>query len=672
MSGNKTSVLVCWRRLLRSMCECGRRLPNDLVLVAFALVICTSERTVFAGAGSTAWNGIGFTLGNGTFNDADKAQLQPLIDQLMKPVDATTPFGPDAGLGLTAKQALARVMQIRANVQKMIDLAKKRGSAARADFLQKQMDNGKVCVSWGMSARGTCLIDHGTEKKESEKILIWAQGVVNGDLPLYSPEIVSRSATIAHENTHAGQSYAHTLPADPPPTPEQERAGTGRQYACNEVEAHGNNETWKKALKDALNVPAYLDPDTPLPDGLDPAIVDILNSIRALNNAAAIAAAADPLRNAMCNESDGDKLAKECYTEAKNAFNDFINGTITQEQLKNRLNDNRWKHYTGWLDHPSFVSEMVPSTITQMSNAAGAGPAIATGLVQIMDFEVLPLSPIDNALLVIGKNGGGNGELQVYFHPGPSNPFFSQATKQILINNDPRLRQNMEIIHDPQSNAYFVYDGESRLIYPLIDTNFDGVPNQLAPAPINPPAPELGSYTQFHFDVGASVPTIIGHELVDLLEPGMPAEQLLIVLKDTNTDGFFESVAEVAIDDYVQWEPAIVASTLLAGSNSLSVFGMPGAVLQVWVTDNSGNLLALKGAGTGQGIAAGVSVSLSSPFMLGEQAVVVDVTNGRRSSNAVVSATVPAASTWSMIVMGLALLCAGTLVVRHGRRVRVG
>ena len=132
----------------------GRRLFRWLALSALLVL-----PAAFLYAGIAAWGGKPLGFGDGTDSDANKRNTMALVDQLKKPKDATNPFGPEAGLGLTQAQAEQRVKDIRNNVKKMVDLAKKQLPAECAEWLQKQFDNGNICISWGMTARGTVDID---------------------------------------------------------------------------------------------------------------------------------------------------------------------------------------------------------------------------------------------------------------------------------------------------------------------------------------------------------------------------------------------------------------------------------------------------------------------------------------------------------------------------------
>lgn len=582
-------------------------------------------------AGFDAWGGKALSFGDGTDTDANKAKIQALIDQLMKPVDPAKPFGPDAGLGLTQAQAEARVKEIRENVKKMVEIAKKRVNAERAKFLCDQFENGNICISWGMKARGTCGIDSDPAKKASEKIAIAASAVVGGPLECYSPAVVTLSATITHENTHAGQSYA-AVGLPPAPTDAQKKAGKGKAFACNEVEAHGDNQTWKTALMTALCDPDNWDPEQPIPDGTDPAIAEVLMCLKDILNPLARIAAAAELKLAMKEEADADKLATECYTKAKNAFGDFIAGALTAGQLRDALNDARWKHYTSWLDSPLFVSEQLPETLTQTRTDVGTGPDIDTTLAFINDFLVWPLPSGGEVLLVIGEDGSGFGELQVYEDTN-ADLFFEEATRQVLFTGASQLQSNMHLLHDEATATLYAYDALDRLTYRIDDSDADDVPDQLGPA-VHVADPLLDDYVAFEFVPGAPVPTILGYPFVDSMSPSLRHDELLVRLRDLDDSGDFETIDQVLVDGLLVWDPTFEPSTFGHLAPALDVYGPPGAVLQVWLTNDSGALLQPRGNTIGQGIAATASVNLTPPFQYGEQMVIVDVTHGTRSPNA--------------------------------------
>lgn len=597
-----------------------------LPLLLTAALVGTSDR---AFADADVWGGKGYSLGNGTCNPADLAKIQPLVVQLMKPVSAANPFGPNAGLGLNQAQAVAKVKEIRANIGKMVALAKGRNNAARSKFIQDQFDAGNICVSWGMTVLGTNIIDKAVAKKASEITVMNIKDFIGGPMACHDPIIVCGADTIHHENRHAGQSYAPDLPANP--TADQTRAAKGMKYACNEVEAHGDAETWYGELETALCNANLINPAMPLPGGLNPAIKSILESLRAIADPAARAAAIAKLKKAAKRDSDWNGDAKACYQIAKNAFNNFILGNITKAQLKAILNNNRWKHYTSWLDHPAFVRKVAPATIEQSTSLGDPGPDINTGLQEIKDFEVLAPFGGNNALLVIGTDGGGFGELQVYFDTN-GDELFEAASQQILFTGAFLLQSNMDLFMDPETQQMFVYDALQLSVFELFDSNFDQIPDQLGPQ-VTPFIPEMEDYLQFVIDPSAPFPTMICHEPIDSTNPAIQFDGETLLIMDTNSDGFFETVQPFTFEEIMLWAPTFELSIFGPGAPDMQIYGVPGAQLEVWLTDPSGALIELRALGLGQGVALPDQVTLSTPFQVGEEVVIVDQSNGLRSSN---------------------------------------
>ncbi len=605
----KSHALTPGQRLIRWLA------PSALLLLPAALLY----------AGFAAWGGLPLGFGDGTDSDANKRNTTNLVNQLMKPKDAANPFGPGAGLGLTQAEAEQRVKDIRNNVKKMVDLAKKQLSEECAGWLQKQFDNGNICISWGMTARGTVDIDSATGKQASEKVAIYAQGVVDGPLECYDARIVILAGTIAHETTHAAQSYA----TDGTGTAAVQEAKKGKVYACNEVAAHTVGGDFRNGVATALCDTNNLNPTTPLPTNMAPAIKCVVQAVRDITDPTQRAAAATALKDQATANGAGDTTAVSCYTVAKDAFDKFIAGLITRAELQSILNSNTWQWYTGWLDS-NFVATVPPEKISQHSVGTGSNYVFDTGLHRVMHFAVVR-PPFGKVLLVTGQGADGLGEMQGYAD-FDGDGLFNASPKLVFFAHEPRLRNNMSIIHDPSANRYFVYDSVSATIMTLPDTNGDGVPDSLG-MPVNAPDTRLRDYVEFYFDVTAPVPTILGYLQVDTLEPAAPHDARLLVLRDVNRDGLFESINETTWDQYVVWDPTFEFDTALGGEQAIEVFGMPGANLLVFATNPAGDFLDVLGSAPGQGIAQSSTCFLNRPLLTGEQIVLVDVLHNRLSPN---------------------------------------
>lgn len=575
--------------------------------------------------------GKGYSLGTGKCDAADLAKIQPLVDQLMKDKDAANPFGPDAGLGLDVDQARAKVKEVRNNVKKMIELAKGRSDANRSKYLDDQFKAGNICVSWGLQAAGTNLIDDAPGKIASELTIMNIKTFLGGPMKCHDIYMIDGADTVAHENTHAGQSYAPDLP--PNPTADQRRAANGMKYACNEIEAHGDAEDWYGLLKTALCDANLINPDVALPpNGLNDAVRSILESLRGIQNAVDRANEIAKLKKSAEYLEDWNLRARACYQVAKNAFNNFILGHIDKPTLKAILNHTKWKDFTGWLDHRAFVSKQPPNLLEQFSSDTGEGPDLFTPLQEIMDFEVIPIPNFNvTALLVIGQDQNGLGTMLAFLDTD-GDALFEQNTMLMLFAGDPRVQANMDLFQNPDTGQYYVYDSMSLQMFELLDQNADGLPDQIGNQ-VTPHIPELVDYLQFEFARSAAVPTILAYDMVDSTNPAIVHDTETLVLEDQNSDGFFETVYPASFDQILLWPPTFEVGFFYPGATTMDLYGVPGANLEVWLTDPTGALLELRGSGVGQGIPLPDQVNLSQPFQPGDELVIVDTTNGLQSVN---------------------------------------
>jgi len=584
--------------------------PVALLLVVLLLVlprICL--------AGSDAWGGKGYSLGTGKGDKADTLATQPLRDALK------------TAHGWNDAQANAKIALIRTNMTKAIVLAKKSLSAECGKFLQQQFENGNVCVGIGVTVLGYADTDDTAEKKNSEKITIRSGPLCKENLQTYDPELLEVVETMVHEITHTGQDYS----GGNAPSKEQ----LGKVYAGNEVEAHGGNSDRQRELRDLLCNPANVDPNHPLPGGIGEASKCVLMAI-----AAADSTKRDSIRTALKGAvgaaAQGDSLANNCYAYAKQAFCDFLADTtspapIKRDLLKARLNRARWRHFTSWLNDPFFITQVPPRSFNQYSRELEATVPLDTGMDDVFDFMVLQ-HPVQGPILIVSGVTGGVGQIVVYFK-GFSTPqgVFDPFTRQVLLNLPPGFTLGLTLFTDAQPDMdtelppvgnIYLYEANTGTIYQLQDTNFDDLPDQISP-PICGPIP--GDYLQFEFQTGSGIPTIIGYPYLDLSRPALTGGETLLVLGDSNHDGYFESQSEPTVDDYLLWAPTFRFDSIGAGSTVLDAFAPPLLFpFQVWATDSTRSFNEPLGTFWGLGLGNAVSVSLSRPLLPGEELVLVD------------------------------------------------
>ena len=607
----------------------GTQRKHRARLLVAALLLLALPGPLMAGFGTDG--GKAFSFGDGTDSDANKAKIQPLVDQLMKPVDASAPFGQNSGLGLTQAQAEERVKQIRENVKQAVELAKLRMDSARAKFLDEQFKNGNICIGWGMTARGACRVDGTADKLASEMIPLAPLGLMDGPLPKYDIGVIVASATLFHENFHAGQSYAVDLP--PNATEDQKKMAKAHKVADNEVDPYGYNAHWLELLRGALQIPDNTDPDTPIPEGTDPFVAAILQAVKGIADPVERAKVVAALIAALGIEWVGDAVSETFFSDIESLIKDFLDGHISLDELKEKLNKSKWKYESSLSGGFTVVHEDFPDTIQQLG-LPGPGPAIDTGLQPIQDFFVLPYSSSIHVLLVTGEDSSGLGELQAYVDLNGDQIY--GPTKFVLFTHATQLQSNMALFRDEATETLYVYDGASRLAYRLLDTNSDGVPETLG-SPVNPPDSRLGFYVDFEFVPDASVPTILAYHQIMTMDPALPFDDTTLRLRDLDGDGFFETIDEPTFDELQLWDPTFEPASFGHLQTTLSAYAPPSSQLQVWLTDDNGDLLQLRGSGVGQGTAAPATIALFPPFQYGEQMVILDDTHGTRSANALLS-----------------------------------
>ncbi len=611
---------------------------------SIALAALLAAQTAFAGF--DAWGGTGFKIGplecnpDGSLKDLTEEQkklVEPLVQQLMMPAAASSAqrYAKDKGLGLSEADAWAKIDCIRKNAKKAATLGSEMlTDAACSKWVLDQAKAGSICVGWGMSVAGTVDIDIKSDeanctakKRESEQILLNIEYLLDCTIPCYDSRMLILADFIRHETLHAGQLYkpdATALPADP--TPAQVKAGLGKKYACNEIGAHGGGETWQNDMKMILCDPDSYDPTKPLPNA-NAAIQRTLKALRMVMPKTTRDAEAAKLKRHMQHYANWNKGVKDCYQAAKDAFCAFI-ADGDKDKLQKVLSDAAWKRYVSWLDHPNFVAIVPPQVISQYSGVQDLdGPDINTGI-EIRDFHVRVDGGVPR-LLVVGEDPLGFGELQLYFDED-GDTFFDENTKQVLFTGDPRLQDNMQIIHDQNSDFYFIYDSFSTLIYQFIDTDLDLLPDQLG-LPINNPDPLMQDYPQFQFDPNAPLPTLIGYPTRDVFAPSLGDGAPLYVMQDFNVDSFFDIQFEIQFDDLIPIQPVFTHEFLLPGAPEAFAYGTLGAPLEVWAIDPLGELIEPLGAGIGQGVSQELLIFFNRPLFEGELIAVIDFEHNSRS-----------------------------------------
>ncbi len=586
-------------------------------------------------AGFDAWGAKGMKIGplecneDGSLKDLtdeQKAEVQKLVDQLMKPAatGSAQRYACDKGLGLTdAADAWAKVDCIRENAKKAAMLAAGMiDDEDCAKWILDQAKAGNICVGWGMTVGATVDIDRESdeedceaEKRASEQILINIDYILTCDIPCHDSRMLILAEFIRHETTHAGQLYKPDLSDIPgEPTDAQTRAALGKVYACNEIEAHGGGQDWENSMKMVLCDPKSYDPDEDLPADIDDATKAVLESLRMVMPKATRDAEAAKLKKHMEHYANWNGEVKACYEEAKMAFCNFITDG-DKEALEKKLNDAAWKRYIGWLDHPSFVAIAPPQTLTQFSGLEDLdGPDINTGI-DIRDFHVR-VDGSQRRLLVVGEDAFGFGELQLYFDED-GDLFFDQHTKQVIFTGHPQLQDNMQIIHEPNSDQYFIYDAFATLIFEFIDTNGDQLPDQLG-LPINNPDPLMRDYTAFYFQPQAPVPTIIGYPIKDDFGPALPDNGPLFFLEDPTPDNFFELQLELPFDPFIPIQPTFSHAPTLPGDLQVQGYGPQGVPIELWAMDLAGVPIEPLGGAIAQGVSVEIPIPLFRPLAEGE------------------------------------------------------
>jgi len=606
-----------------------RRLPRVVLLLALLLAapFLGGRPDPAAAGGPHAGKGKIFSLGNGTCDSADSTKLSPLIQQLMLPSDFCNGFGPNSGYDEpTVASAKERIMDMRANVQTAIILAKKKLSPACGAFLQSQFDNGNICVGWGMDDYGRMWDDSLSTKSPSEVILIRPNEILQFLYRSYNSEIVILSNTLMHETLHAGQEYG----SDSTNFAQEQRA---LKKACNEIAAHDSTRAWTKKLVDALGVPGYVDGSLPLPAGLDPAVRCLLDSLRADAVGVDIAGT---LRRNMRETMVHDSSAAFCYGEVKSAYQMFFaESTVAvptrTDSLKARLHRVTWPQIsTQFLNH-EFISHYDVSFFRQYRPDTDALRTFDTGI-RIHDLKLV-FTPVERALLVSGETPSGVGELQIY-RDTDGDSLFDPASKVVGFTGQIELTGGFEMFDDPLSGRWYIFDAGSGTAYLLVDTGSDGIPDALGP-PATPAIPDLARWQSFEVDneYAPGTPVLIGLPYRDPVAPVMLPGDIVPLLIDTNGDGVFEQAAPSLIQvrwDSFDWAPVLVTAGLAAGATTVGGYAQNTAIL--FYADANGFPATVAGLVPGLGMEDHGAVTLAAPLNPGDRLVLQDTGNGLLSS----------------------------------------
>lgn len=560
----------------------------------------------------------GYPLGDGSNKQANLDKIQKTKDKLAEKINADlVAQGQPPLAGDALKQAAeAKFDAIRCNVAKAVELA---GAQIGKDFGEAKakcgkdlLDKGSICIDFGSGAQGAQFCDASADCVD-DKINIDVDKFGCAKLACYDPVLWDATMTLYEEISHSLQDF--TAAADP----DADKANAKRQQkaACNEKDVDDKTIPINQALIDGLNNIGNGQPH----GQTQPVAKKVLDEIEKLPAGQAKTDAIDKLKKEAEKQKAFDEDTRACYQAAKDALGEFLAGTIDKATLNERLGKIKWQiaGQTAPIEQPAlgtfYSGEATSGVVTQ--GQAGQTFLLATGLAGVYDLELILGGDV---LLISGTNALGLGSvLRVADLDGDQ--IFQAADLQTVVPPTPQLRYTLDLFQPTSGGPAYVYDGLSRLVRPLVDVTFDGIPDQLG-GPLNGTMPGLEWVRHFkRTDDGR----LLGFETLAIdgnYHPGQPIYELV----DAGGDGFYEQLVTHTTFGDVGFAPA-PRLTPISGATALEVGAMPGSALVVWTLDSLGQLAAPIGSGSVPANDHVLTLALSQPLQGGEFVVVEDQTH---------------------------------------------
>ncbi len=566
----------------------------------------------------------GFPLGDGTNSDANKTKIQPTIDKLGMQINAErAAMGqpPLAGNDLQTA-AKARFDAIRANVVKAAELVacqiKGDVGEAASKCITDLLAKGSVCIDFGNGAQGAQFCDSSPECK-MDKINIDVKKFGTTVKECYDPMLYDATMTLYEEVRHALQDFTATAGANADIT----RAKCQHMAVCNERDVDDRTIPINMDLITALD--KMLMNMAPAP--VEPINKKLIMKLQALPNGAAKTAAIQALKTEAEKQKAFDTDTRACYDAAKQALADFIAGTINKTTLNQRLGRIKWQipGQTAPIPRPQVTTtyQSNSSTGTIIQNQEGTIVPLNTGLMGVYDTHFLQ----DGAyLLISGVTPGGQGTVLIVPDPD-DNEIYLSPDVQVAIPPTPQLQLNLDLFQrNGGGGPVYIYDALQRLIYPLIDTDTNQLPDALGP-PINSPDPLLEWVRHFKM---TDDNRIMGFEN-DSDDGNYPPNLSVFELVDPGVDGFYEQLVEHSTFGDVGFAPAPLDPPV-NWDFDIDILAMESASLEVYTLDPLGFTQEFIGFGFTPSDSHQTTIYLFRPVFTAENLLVIDATHGLQSN----------------------------------------
>ena len=608
----------------------SRGARRGVILVLALCGLLSAQPAVHAGI---AAGGRPLSLGDGTNSRLNQQRIAPLLQQLQRPVDRRNPWGQRSGLGLgSAAAARAKLAEIRARVQKAIDLAKKRMSPACGRWLQQQFNRGNVCISWGMGAFGAMRPDGSTRKLATERIALnpcelLRDPLRGGVVDCLGAGLINTAETLVHETLHAAQSWVGTGA-----TSSEARVAAARQADCNEIEAHLMNAEWARAFREALCDRNLVDPRVALPaTGLDAEIRCLLQELRDRRTAAERAVIIPALKTRLQQVEGSDRRMAQRYRARKNAWTRYLRSGDLPRLIRD-LNAIAASAVRRGGRLEAFEAE---GNVIVVRGGSETEEVIGTRFETIEDLAVLEGE--DGVVLLAAGTEAGQVSVVAYRSAGQG-PFVA-TEETLLVRPDARLGAGVQLVPEPDpqdlEQPRLLMLGENR----LFGVDYDAVDGEAGATvvPVSEPFAFLPIATAYLFDVGVGHGEVFGISGDEMFRTALPGVSLP-VFRDLDGDGYFETFGEETHEERTTFPPTFAAAELVAGIGSVAGYGVRGVPLEaLGVDEGTGAVRPLGPSVAGRGLDEAVELILDEPLRAGEVVLLVDGESGRVSEDLRVS-----------------------------------
>jgi hypothetical protein len=312
-------------------------------------------------------------------------------------------------------------------------------------------------------------------------------------------------------------------------------------------------------------------------------------------------------------------FARNRYQSACAAYQDFLDKKITYEELKRKIGELPAGPSEVFAPLRRVVFVPVPTIGLLGEILDGRQTLIETPLDTILGLDQFP----DRGLLLVSGLFGGHGAV-IGYRDANDDGVYDAGSFFVAVQPTPLLTGDLELVDRPGTDRVFVHDGPSGALYPLLDTNENGLPDTLGPnAAAGTPIPP-----DFVRILLAPDGTAFGFEGIAGTDDLFTTDEPTLRLRDVDGDGLYDRTQLRTFGERLGLEP-IVLGPLSVGDTTAAVHASAGSSLEILAVDRAtgyvNDLLATVG---GVPSLAVRTIPLARPLAAGEGLVVHDVTDG--------------------------------------------